>query len=233
MQAKISMAIQLILAAAIFYLGYSIFAFTNKVGEVVDTYPQMIDDLSVVTEDLKVDEWLAFAEHIDELAPEVLVTVEAVRQTVEQVNQTVASVDSKIPSILSEVKNVRTDTVPTVLQEIKVLRTDVIPPTLNEVTRYRVEVVPPVLAESQAYREQVIPVVVQESAQLRADVPGILDQATELVDKSKVLAQTATQGAVEGTVKGVVLSPINLIRDAGNGIKTRVQGEEEVPVADR
>ena len=45
-------------------------------------------------------------------------------------------------------------------------------------------------------------------------------------------AQTATQGAVEGTVKGVVLSPINLIRDAGNGIKTRVQGEEEVPVAE-
>jgi hypothetical protein len=33
-------------------------------------------------------------------------------------------------------------------------------------------------------------------------------------------------------VKGVVLSPINLIRDAGNGIKTRVQGEEEVPVAE-
>ncbi|MEF1229888.1 hypothetical protein QTO02_20765, partial [Vibrio fortis] len=138
----------------------------NKVGEIVDTYPQVIDDLSVVTKELKVEEFLALAEHIDELAPEVLLTVEAVRQTVDEVN------------------------------------------------------------------EQVIPVVVQESTQLREEVPGILNQATELVDKSKVLAQTATQGAVEGTVKGVVLSPINLIRDAGNGIKTRVQGEEEVPAAE-
>ena len=78
---KVSTAIQLVLAVAIFYLGYTIYSFTNKVGEIVDTYPKVIEDLSVLTKGLKVEEWLAFAEHIDELAPHVLDTVEDVRKS--------------------------------------------------------------------------------------------------------------------------------------------------------
>ncbi|WP_122055471.1 hypothetical protein [Vibrio sp. Evd11] len=215
MFAKISTAIQLVLAVSIFYLGYTIYSFTNKVGDIVDTYPQVIEDLSVLTKGLKVEEWLEFAAHVDELAPQVLDTVEDVRKTVDQVNQTIASVDSKIPSILEEVKNVRT--------EVENVRVDVIPPTLSEMKSYRIDVVPPVLAESKSYREQTIPVIVTESEMLRAEVPGILAQANLLADKSKELAQ----GAAEGAVKGVVLSPFNLLRDAGDGIKTRVQGEFE------
>ena len=130
-------------------------------------------------------------------------------------NKTVASVDSKIPAILDEVKNVRV--------EVGQVRTDVIPPTLTELKRYRVDVMPPMLAESKSYREQTIPVVIAESEMLRAEVPAILVQANLLADKSKELAQ----GAAEGAVKGVVLSPFNLLRDAGDGIKTRVQGESK------
>lgn len=215
MFAKVSTAIQLVLAIAIFYLGYTIYSFTNKVGEIVDTYPQVIEDLSVLTKELKVEEFLILAEHVDELAPQMLNTVEDVRKTVEKVNKTVASVDSKIPAILDEVKNVRV--------EVGQVRTDVIPPTLTELKRYRVDVMPPMLAESKSYREQTIPVVIAESEMLRAEVPAILVQANLLVDKSKELAQ----GAAEGAVKGVVLSPFNLLRDAGDGIKTRVQGESK------
>ena len=215
MFAKISTAIQLVLAVAIFYLGYTIYSFTNKVGEIVDTYPQVIEDLSALTKGLKVEEMLAFAEHVSELAPQVLNTVDEVRKTIDQVNQTVSSVDGKIPAILDEVKNVRT--------EVEQIRTDVIPPTLTELKRYRVDVMPPMLAESKSYREQTIPVIVNESEMLRAEVPGILAQANLLADKSKELAQ----GAAEGAVKGVVLSPFNLLRDASDGLKTRVQSEFE------
>ncbi|WP_299691295.1 hypothetical protein [uncultured Vibrio sp.] len=213
MFAKVSTAIQLVLAVAIFYLGYTLYSFTNKVGEIVDTYPQVIEDLSILTKGLKVEEWLVFAEHVDELAPQVLETVEEVRKTIEQVNHTASSVDSKIPAILEEVKSVTT--------EVRLVRTDVIPATLTELERYRVDVMPPILVESQSYREQTIPAIVTESEMLRAEVPAILVQANVLVDKSKALAQ----GAAEGAVKGVVLSPFNLLRDAGDGIKTRVQGE--------
>ncbi|CDT65257.1 hypothetical protein VCR31J2_1270839 [Vibrio coralliirubri] len=215
MFAKVSTAIQLVLAVAIFYLGYTIYSLTNKVGEIVDTYPQVIEDISGLTKGLKVEELLALAEHVSDLAPQVLNTVEEVRKTIDDVNQTVASVDNKIPAILDEVKNVRT--------EVEQVRTDVIPPTLTELKRYRVDVVPPMLAESKSYREQTIPAVVTESEMLRAEVPNILVQANLLADKSQALAQDAAEGAV----KGVVLSPFNLLRDAGDGIKTRVQGEFE------
>ena len=168
-----------------------------------------------LTKGLKVEELLALAEHVSDLAPQVLNTVDEVRKTMDDVNQTVASVDNKIPAILDEVKNVR--------MEVEQVRTDVIPPTLTELKRYRVDVMPPMLSESKSYREQTIPVIVAESEMLRAEVPGILAQANLLADKSKELAQ----GAAEGAVKGVVLSPFNLLRDAGDGIKTRVQSEFE------
>ena len=215
MFAKISTAIQLVLAVAIFYLSYTLYSFTNKVGEIVDTYPQVIEDLSGLTKGLKVEEMLAFAEHVSELAPQVLSTVDEVRKTIDQVNQTVSSVDDKIPAILDEVKNVRT--------EVELVRTDVIPPTLTELKRYRVDVIPPMLTESKSYREQMIPMVIAESEMLRAEVPAILLQANLLADKSKELAKNAAEGAV----KGIVLSPFNLLRDAKDGIKTRVQGEFE------
>ncbi|MGF1754142.1 hypothetical protein L4C33_11145 [Vibrio makurazakiensis] len=228
MLARISMAVQLLLAVSIFYLGYSIYTFTNKVGEVVDTYPKIISDLSVITKDLKVEEWLEFAGHVDELAPQVLNTVEDVRKTIEEVNQTVASVDSKIPSILTEVESVRTQALPQVLSEVERVRVDVIPPTLAELKSYRLDVIPPTLIESKGYREQTIPAVVMESEHLRSDIPVILAKADQVVEKSKLLAQQATQGAVEGTVKGVVLSPLNLLRDAGNEIKSKVN-EQSAP----
>ncbi|MBW3694557.1 hypothetical protein EK599_02560 [Vibrio sp. T187] len=223
MFARISAGIQLTLAVAIFYLGYSIHTFTSKVGEVVDTYPQVIADFATLTDDLKVEEWLVFAATIEELAPQMLNSVEEVRKTVEQVNQTVASVDQKIPRFLDEVEGIRTVTLPELLDEVEKVRTGVIPPTLAEMKRYRLDVIPPTLVESKAYRTQVIPAALQESAHLREDVPVILAKADQVVEKSKVLAQQATQGAVEGTVKGVVLSPINLLRDAGNELKSKVQ----------
>ncbi|MFA0521518.1 hypothetical protein AB4501_31670, partial [Vibrio sp. 10N.222.55.E8] len=114
-----------------------------------------------------------------------------------------------------EVKNVRT--------EVEQVRTDVIPPTLAELKHYREDVMPPMLAESKSYREQTIPVIISESQKLRAEVPPILVQANALADKGEALAQ----GAAEGAVKGVVLSPFNLLRDASDGIKTRVQSEFE------
>ncbi|MGD8118016.1 hypothetical protein [Vibrio sp. TRT 29B02] len=43
----------------------------------------------------------------------------------------------------------------------------------------------------------------------------------QIMDKSQEIAKQATQGAV----KGVILSPIDLIREAGNEIKGRVVSE--------
>ncbi|MFA0570693.1 hypothetical protein [Vibrio gallaecicus] len=219
MFAKFTTGVQLLLAVSIFYLGYSIHGFTNKVGDVIDTYPQAITDLESLTNGLQVGEWLVVAKTAEELLPQALEAVEQVRLTVEQVNQTVSSVDKKIPLILDEVESIRSTSVPAVLSEVKRVRVDIIPPMLTELKGYRTQVVPPLLLESEGYRHNTVPAIIAESELLRAEIPPILVKADQVIDKSKNLAEEATQGAV----KGVVLSPINLLRDAGNELKLKVQ----------
>ena len=81
------------------------------------------------------------------------------------------------------------------------------------------------MVESEGYRKQTIPAVIAESEQLRNDVPIILAKTDEIVEKSEQLTQQATQGAV----KGVLLSPVNLIRDAGTGLISLPSSSEPEP----
>lgn len=210
MASKVGSAIQLLLAVSIFYLGYSIHAMTNKVGEVMDTYPQVLSDVSELSTSLQIDEWLAVADTLESLLPSVIESVDGVTAAVNDTNKTAASIDEKIPSIV---------------QEVTLYREQVIPPVLEETQQYRQSVIPNVVAESKGYREETIPLVVKESQALRKDIPPILNKADalavktdQIMDKSQEIAKQATQGAV----KGVILSPIDLIRDAGNEIKGRV-----------
>ena len=210
MASKVGSAIQLLLAVSIFYLGYSIHAMTNKVGEVMDTYPQVLSDVSELSTSLQIDEWLAVADTLESLLPSVIESVDGITAAVNDTNKTAASIDEKIPSIV---------------QEVTLYREQVIPPVLEETQQYRQSVIPNVVAESKGYREETIPLVVKESQALRKDIPPILNKADalavktdQIMDKSQEIAKQATQGAV----KGVILSPIDLIRDAGNEIKGRV-----------
>lgn len=221
MATRISMIIQCILAVSIFYLGYSIHSFTSKVGEVVDKYPQMVTDIGDLTEKLEIKEWLQFADHLESMVPQVITTVNEVNQTLVDVNSTVDSIDKKIPAIVSEITAYREQTIPSTLVELELYRTQAIPQTVAELERYRIDVIPPALVESEAYRTTVIPTVVNESALLRSDIPPMLAKADLIVDKTQQIAAEATQGAV----KGVVLSPINLLRDASNELKLKVQPE--------
>ena len=57
---------------------------------------------------------------------------------------------------------------------------------------------------------------------MRSDIPPMLAKADEIVDQSQELAEQVTSGAV----KGVIMSPINLIKDAGSQIKGKIKSEE-------
>ncbi|WP_086982836.1 hypothetical protein [Vibrio aphrogenes] len=83
------------------------------------------------------------------------------------------------------------------------------------------QTIPKVLDEVQAVRTDVLPKVLAESAQLREAVPPMLAKVDSLMDKSEQLSKQAAQGAV----KGVILSPIDLLKDAGTGIKNTVTHE--------
>ncbi|KOO16711.1 hypothetical protein AKJ18_01170 [Vibrio xuii] len=214
MAGKIGSAIQLLLAISIFYLGYTIHSMTSKVGEVIDTYPQVLQDVGTLSKNLQIDEWLQVADTLETLLPSVISSVDGITAAVNETNKTAASIDQKIPAIV---------------EEISLYRQQVIPPVLAETKQYRIDVLPKVFVESKGYRQETIPLIVKESEALRSDIPPILVKADELalktdqiIDKSQEIAKQATQGAV----KGVILSPIDLIREAGNEIKGRVVSEE-------
>lgn len=208
MASKIGSAIQLVLALSIFYLGYTIHSMTTKVGEIVETYPQVIEDISALSDNLQINEWLAIADTLEQLVPNALKSIDDVTAAVYATNKTAASIDAKIPSIV---------------EEVSLYRQSVIPSVIDETKQYRTHVIPKVLVESEGYRLETVPLVVAESQALRKEIPPVLVKADQIVEKSQDIVQQATQGAV----KGVIMSPIDLIRDAGNEIKGRVAPTEE------
>ncbi|MBY5946271.1 hypothetical protein [Photobacterium rosenbergii] len=214
MQNRLGSAIQLALAIAIFYLGYTIYSFTNTINKVVDTYPQMMADINATADKLEIEQWLLLAKTFEELTPQALILADDMQATIEAVNHTVASVDQKVPRLLDEVQAIRSETIPSVLKTVETVNSTTLPIALNELKHYRTDVIPVVLIESEEYRKSTIPAVISESEQLRNDIPIILAKTDEIVEKSEQLTQQATQGAV----KGVLLSPVNLIRDAGTGL---------------
>jgi hypothetical protein len=218
MLARLGMVIQALLATSIFYLGYTIYSFTSAVTTVVDTYPQLMNDINETSEKLEIEQWLQVAKTFEEITPQALTLVAELKNTIDDVNQTVASVDQKIPLVLEEVKVIRSETMPAVIEVVDTVSNKTIPQTLVELENYRKDVIPVVLLESKAYRQNTIPAVLNESEQLRKDVPIVVAKVDEIVEKSEQLTQQATQGAV----KGVILSPINLIRDAGTELKSKV-----------
>lgn len=214
MKNRLTASVQLLLAISIFYLGYTIYSFTNTINKVVDTYPQMMADINATADKLEIEQWLLLAKTFEQLTPQALLLADDIQTTIEGVNQTVASVDQKIPRLLDEVHAIRSETIPSVIQTVDTVNSTTLPVALNEIKHYRTDVIPVVLVESEEYRKGTIPAVLAESEKIRQDVPVILAKTDEIVEKSEQLTQQATQGAV----KGVLLSPVNLIRDAGTGL---------------
>ena len=111
-----------------------------------------------------------------------------------------------IPSILQEVHTAQSstipellNTIPEVLKEIKLVRTDAIAPMLQEIELVRTLTIPPLLQESQALREM---------------TPQTLDQVSAIIHQANNAVDQASKKAAEGAVKGVILSPVNLLKDA-------------------
>ena len=96
---------------------------------------------------------------------------------------------------------------------------ETVPNTLVELKNYREQVFPKAFVESKNYRMTTIPAVIKESERLRKEVPPIMAKADQIIDKTEELSQQATQGAV----KGVIMSPFNLLREAGTEIQSKVQ----------
>lgn len=218
MLSRIAITIQALLATSIFYLGYTIYVFTNTVSTVVDSYPQLISEINQTAAQLKLEQWLQVAQDIEADVPEIIKLAENINKSVDGLERTVSSVDQKIPLILDEVAILRTNTVPTILQRVDTVTNQTIPHSLSELEVYRSEVIPIIERESKGYRTETIPAVLRESKQLRQEIPPIVAKMDDIVEKSADLSKEMAEGAV----KGVIMSPIQIIRDAGSEIRSKV-----------
>ncbi|GAM54130.1 hypothetical protein JCM19231_3650 [Vibrio ishigakensis] len=208
MKSKIATGVQAVLAVSIFYLGYAIHSVTSKIDEVIEHYPVILTEMNQLASQLKIDDWLATTETFNNQLPKITEVADNAVVVIADTNKAIESINQKIPQIQ---------------QELTLYRETVIPQTQKELKAYREQVIPPLLVESKQYRVQTIPAVIKESEALRAEVPVVLASVDDILDKSHDLGKKASQGAV----KGVILSPVDLLRDTGAGLKNQVVGPAE------
>lgn len=142
---------------------------------------------------------------------------------------------SQVPLILSGLESIdmsgddhplltRIDTalveLPRMTNEIEAVRQQ-IPQVLEESAAIRA-LVPEVLGEVKEVREAMVPVLA-ESAALRAELPAIIKGAKGV---SKNVGAGAAQGAMEGTVKGIVGAPFEVLKQ-GADLLTPGDGKED------
>jgi len=174
--------------------------------------------------------------------PDILVRIDNTSEKIEPILDEVSEIIDLVPPILSEIEQTR-KLIPPVLKEIEQTR-KMIPSILSEVVQTRKQI-PAVLKESEAIRgelpavlasadkasaavagvskqveaiQPLIPEVLKEVETTRESIPPMLDRADVLIEKARVAGKEASQGAVTGFFKGIILAPFALVGDAGKSI---------------
>lgn len=114
----------LCLALAMAYFAYALISVAGEIKMTREQLPQLLNQVETMEKSIRVDEWLALAEHLDTQLPSVLAQVERTRATANAIN-------NRIPSILKEVNALRQNTIPDVLKETTSIR-KMLPTTLQD-----------------------------------------------------------------------------------------------------
>ncbi len=190
------------LAAALTYFTYEISVISRQVPGIM----LMIENTSEKIEPL-VDE----VSEIVVLLPSILDEVEATRQLVPPILEEFEESRKQIPSILQEVARTR-EQIPLILDESAAIRQQ-LPAVLASTDNASAAVVD-VAAQIEAITP-LVPDVLQEVKDTRESIPPLMDRADMLIDKARVAGKEASQGAVTGLFKGILMAPFALVGDVG------------------
>ncbi len=182
------------------------------------------------------------ASYISKQIPDILSSINNTSEKIEPIIDEVNEIIDLVPAILKEVEETR-KLIPPILQEVEQTR-KMIPPILAEIEQTRKQI-PEVLKETEAIRgelpailasadkasdavsdvskqvkaiQPLIPEVLKEVETTRESIPLMLDRADVLIDKARVAGREASQGAVTGFFKGIILAPFALVGGAGKSI---------------
>ncbi len=210
----------LLLAGSIVYLGYSINKVVTTVTHTTEQLPIVLDKVSALEKKIDSRAWLEQVTHLQQEIPLIL-------QQVKAVNTNIAEINKQIPLVLDQVSVVTAKTVPNVLSEVKQIREQTLPRVLVEVKQAQNETIPSILKETKAIRTQVVPPVLAESKEIRLMAPELIKEANQLVNNAERVGREASVGAVEGTVEGILSTPVNLIKKVADKVDPREAESQE------
>ena len=174
--------------------------------------------------------------------PDILQSIDNTSEKIEPVIEEVGQILELVPLILKEVEETR-KLIPPVLKEVEQTRKQ-IPAILKESEAIRGEL-PAVLASADKASSAIvdvskqveatrplIPEVLKEVEVTREAIPAMMERADVLVDKARLAGKEASQGAVTGLFKGIIMAPFTLVGDAGKSIEG-LSGEEAKLLEDK
>lgn len=182
--------------------------------------------------------------------------IEATRQTLEPlIEATPAALDQvervqeRVPEILAELERYRV-LVPEVLAEIEAVRAQV-PTALASVTAIEERVaalqadLPRILSVSEEaiatvrdadasiqHGVALVPEILSESEALRDTIPPSLDRLDALLEGASKASKSAGRGAWRGFIRGVISTPLDLLRDAEEALLRSVVFDGKASSAD-
>jgi len=197
---------------AIFALAGSIIYFTYEMASVSKQIPDILVRIDNTTE--KIEPIIDEVSEIVDLVPPILKEVEATRKLIQPILKEVEQTRKMIPPILDEVAQTRQQ-IPAVLKESEAIRGD-LPAVLASADKASAAVTD--VAKQVEATRPLIPEVIKEIETTRESIPGMMDRADVLIEKARVAGKEASQGAVTGFFKGIILAPFALVGDVGKSI---------------
>ncbi len=197
---------------SLFALAGSIVYFTYEVASVSKQIPDILVSINSTSE--KIEPIIDEVSEIIDLVPPILKEVEATRKLIPPILKEVEQTRKMIPPILSEVERARKQ-IPAVLKESKAIRGE-LPALLTSADKASAAVTD--VAKQVEATRPLIPKVIKEIETTRESIPGMMAQADVLIEKARLAGKEASQGAVTGFFKGIILAPFALVGDAGKSI---------------
>ncbi len=201
-----------LLSLSLFALAASIVYFTYEIAIVSKQIPDILVSINNTSE--RIEPVVAGVGEIVDLVPPILKQVEETRKLIPPILKEVEQTRKMIPSILNEVTQTR-EQIPAVLKESKAIRGD-LPAILKSADKASAAV--DSVSKQVAATRPLIPKVIEEVKITRESIPAMMDRADVLIEKARVAGKEASQGAVTGFFKGIILAPFALVGDAGRSI---------------
>jgi len=197
---------------SLFALAGSIVYFTYEIASVSKQIPDILVSINSTSE--KIEPIIDEVSEIIDLVPPILKEIEATRKLIPPILKEVEQTRKMIPPILDEVAQTRKQ-IPAVLKESEAIRGD-LPAILASADKASAAVTD--VAKQVEATRPLIPKVIKEIETTRESIPDMMDRADVLIEKARVAGKEASQGAVTGFFKGIILAPFALVGDVGKSI---------------